>query len=205
MGIVVTGLSMSLDGYIAGPNDGVDNPLGDGGERIFRWYSSGGTAYKTPAGTMEFQVSEAGRKLLQASANSLGAIIAGRRTFDIAQGWGGQHPMGAPVFILTHHVPEDWLDRKDSTIYFVTGGIESAIMRAKEVAGDKNVALSSATTTQQALNAGLLDAIHIDLVPFLIGGGVNLFDHLQVAPVDLELVELVPDSGVTHLTYRIIK
>jgi dihydrofolate reductase len=163
------------------------------------------SAYKTPSGAMEFKVSEAGRELLKASANSLGAIIAGRRTFDIAQGWGGQHPMGVPVLVLTHNIPEDWLDRKNSTIYFVSGGIESAIKRAREIAGDKDIALSSATTTQQALNAGLLDAIHIDLVPFLLGGGVRLLDHLQVAPVDLELVELVPDTGVTHLTYRIIK
>ena len=128
--------------------------------------------------------------------------MAGRRMFDIAGAWGG-HPPFAPCFIVTHTVPQEWA-REGSPFTFVTDGVESAIRQAKQAAGDKNVSVSSANIMQQCLKAGLLDEIHIDLVPFLLGQGVRLFDHLD-APIELESTEVIESTGVTHLTFRVVK
>jgi dihydrofolate reductase len=204
MGKVVTGLTMSLDGFIAGPNDSVENSLGDGGERLFNWYFKGDTEFKAPGNDMVFKVPAASVNMLRESFGSVGALITGRRTFDIANAWGGKHPLGTPVVVMTHHIPTEWAnDGKPFT--FVTDGIESAVEKAQAIAGDKVVAVDAANVVQQCLNAGLLDEINVDLVPFLIGGGVRLFDHLKVAPVDLECTRVVVSQGVTHLQYRVIK
>jgi dihydrofolate reductase len=204
MGKVSTGLSMSLDGYIAGLNDGPENPLGDGGDRLFEWYSSGNTEYTMPDGEMTVEVSSKSAEHLQEVNRTTGALVTGRRTFDITDGWSGRHPMDVPVFVVTHTVPEEW-DTEESLFTFVTDGVESAVEQAKEVAGDKDVGVGAASIVQQSIEAGLLDEIHIDLVPVLLGDGVRLFDNLDTEPIGLECTSVVEAPGVTHLGYRVVR
>jgi dihydrofolate reductase len=204
MGKVIVELSMSLDGFVAGPNDGPENGLGDGGERLFEWYYSGDVDFPLPGTDMVFKISRASAELLQEEWGSLGAMVAGRRMFDIAHAWGGSPPGGGPCFIVTHNPPQEWL-RPGSPFTFVSDGVESAIRQAKHAAGDKNVSASSASVAQQCLNAGLLDEIHINLAPVLLGAGVRLFDHLGTAPIDLEQTRVVEAPGVTHLRFRVVR
>jgi dihydrofolate reductase len=204
MGKVLTELSMSLDGFVAGPNDGPERSLGDGGERLFQWYSSGDTAFPLPGTDMVFKVSRASAELLREEWGMLGAMVAGRRMFDIANAWGGNPPGGGPCFVVTHTVPQSWV-KEGSPFTFVTDGVESAIRQAKKAAGDKNVAVSSANIMQQCIKAGLLDEIQIDLVPILLGDGVRLFDHLGAAPIELKSIRVIAAPGVTHLKFRIVK
>jgi dihydrofolate reductase len=204
MGSVIVGLSMSLDGFVAGPNDSPENGMGDGGMALFNWYNMGDIDFPLPGTQMSFKISQASADHLQAEWDKLGAMIVGRRTFDIAHGWGGYPPGGGNCFVLTHNVPQEWV-RDGSPFTFVTDGIESAIRQAKAIAGDKNVAMSSASVTQQAIAAGLLDEIQIDLAPVLLGQGVRLFEHLGTTPIDLEILKVVPAPGVIHLKYGVVK
>jgi dihydrofolate reductase len=197
MGTVAAGFSMSLDGFIAGPDDDVT--------RLFQWYAMGNVAVEVPSGDREFRLSPESAEVIEDATKTIGALVYGRHTFDVAHAWGGKHPLDVPMVILTHNVPQEWV-KPGSPFTFVTDGIENAIEQAKRIAGDKTVAVGSATTTQQCLRAGLLDEIHIDLVPVLLGDGVRLFEHLGVvAPVELETVSVVEAPGVTHLTFRVVK
>jgi dihydrofolate reductase len=204
MGKVATGLSMSLDGFIAGPNDGPESPLGDGGERLFRWYSGGDTEYRLPGTDMVFRVSPQSAELLREAHSKMGAFVTGRRTFDITDGWGGRPPLGVPTFVVTHTVPQEWV-YEGSPFTFVTDGLQSAVEQAKAVAGEKDVAVGAASVAQQCLQAGLLDEVHIDLVPVLLGNGVRLFEHLGTEPIELESTRVIEAPGVTHLTFRVVK
>lgn len=204
MGKVIFNMTMSLDGFVAGPNDRPDNPLGDGGESLFTWYNSGDTTYKMPGGDWEFKISAASAAQLDQAIKTAGVLVTGRKTFDIAHAWGGQHPVDVPIVVLTHHVPQEWV-KEGSPFTFVTDGIESAIRQAKAIAGDKNVDVSTATTLQQGLKAGLLDEIYIDLVPVVLGGGVRLFEHFGDVAPQLEQIGVVEGQGVTHLKYRVVK
>ena len=204
MGKVTTGLSMSLDGFIAGPNDGPGSPLGDGGERLFAWYSGGDTEYRLPGTEMVFMVSPQSAQLLGEAHTNMGVFVTGRRTFDISNGWGGSPPLGVPTFVVTHSVPQEWV-YEGSPFTFVTDGLESAVEQARAVAGDKNVAVGAASIAQQCIRAGLLDEIHIDLVPVLLGDGIRLFDHLGAGPIELESNEVIEGAGVTHLTFRVVR
>jgi dihydrofolate reductase len=129
--------------------------------------------------------------------------VWGRRTFDIAQAWGG-HPPGTPAFIVTHRVPQEWV-YEGSPFTFVTDGVASAIRQAKQAAGVKDVVVATASILQQCLNLGLMDEIHVDVAPLLLGKGVRLFDHLNIEPTQLEIIRVVPAPGVTHLAYRVVK
>jgi dihydrofolate reductase len=204
MGKVATGLSMSLDGFIAGPNDGPGSPLGEGGERLFAWYSSGDTEYRLPGTEMVFRISPQSAELLREAHSKMGAFVTGRRTFDITNGWGGSPPLGVPTFVVTHTVPQEWV-YEGSPFTFVTDGIESAVEQAKAIAGENDVAVAAASIVQPCIRAGLLDEIHIDLVPVLLGEGVRLFDHLGTGPIELESKEVVEAPDVTHLTFRVVK
>ena len=204
MSKVTLELSISLDGFVAGPNDGVDNPLGDGGERLFTWYADGDTDFPLPGTDMVFKISRASADFLRESWSLIGAGVTGRRTFDIAGAWGGKPPGGGPYFVVTHTVPQEWV-YEGSPFTFVTEGVESAVAKAKQVAGAKNVDLVGASIAQQCIKAGLLDEIQLDLVPVLLGGGVRLFDHLGTAPIDLENIGVVEGQGVTHLRFRVVK
>ncbi|HEX8229848.1 MAG TPA: dihydrofolate reductase family protein [Chloroflexia bacterium] len=204
MSKVVFELSMSLDGFVAGPNDGPELPLGEGGERLFHWYYIGDTAFPVPGTDMVFNISRASAELLREGWDTIGAIVVGRRMFDIANAWGGKPPGGGPCFVVTHNPPQEWL-KEGSPFTFVTEGVESAVAQAKQAAAGKNVALGSASIVQQCIKAGLLDEIQIDLAPVLLGGGVRLFDHLGAVPIELESTRVVDAHGVTHLKYRVVK
>ncbi len=202
MGKVVFHNSVSLDGFVAGPNDSPDNPLGDGGEALFRWYFSGDTEVNVP-GAPPMKLSRQSAEVFEAGIQSIGAMICGRRMFDIAGAWGG-NPPGSPCFVVTHHPPPEWV-KEGSPFVFVADGVASAVEQARQVVGDKDVAISSASIAQQCLRAGLLDEIHLAQIPVLLGGGVRLFDHLGNKPIELETMRVVEAPGVTHLSYRVVK
>ncbi len=202
MGKITFNMSMSLDGFVAGPNDGPENGLGDGGEALFKWYFSGDVETKIP-GSPPLKVSPQSAAIIEGMIGTYGAGIWGRRTFDIAQGWGG-HPPVAPAFILTHSVPKEW-SKAGSAFTFVTDGVESAVRQARKAAGDKDVVICTASVLQQCLRAGLVDEMQIDLAPVLLGGGVRLFDRLDGKPIELENIRTVHAPGVTHLAFRVVK
>ncbi len=204
MGKVTTGFSMSLDGFVAGPNDGPDNALGDGGDRLFQWYFSGDATHEVPSGNRTFKMSKDGADMVKEASQAAGVLVTARRTFDIAGAWGGRHPMDVPIVVLTHRVPQEWV-RPGSPFTFVTDGVESAIAKAREIAGDKTVVVGAPSVVKQCLQAGLMDEIHIDLIPTLLFGGIPLFDHLGIKPVDLQIVEANATAEVVHLTFRVIK
>lgn len=206
MGIVGTGFSTSLDGFIAGPNDGPGLPLGEGGMHLFDWYAGGDTDYEMPSGGLTVRVSSQSAEILQETHENMGALVVGRRHFDLAGGWGGRHPIGehVPIFVVTHTIPREWV-YEGSPFAFVTDGVESAVERATTVAGDKNVGVGGANVAQQAIRAGLVDEIGMDLVPILLGGGVRFFDDLGDVPIELERAKVVEAPGVTHLRFRVLK
>nr|BBH87383.1 deaminase [Thermosporothrix sp. COM3] len=198
MGKVSTGFSMSLDGFVAGPNDSV--------EHVFAWMSQGNVVYTARTGKreLEMQISKQSIELLEAAKNSIGVLIAGRRLFEMTGGWGGRHPLNVPMLVVSHRPAPEWVG-EDWPMTFVSDGLESAIAQGQAIAGEKKVVVASTTLVQQCLNAGLLDEIHIDLVPVLLGSGVRLFDHLKVAPIELGSPSIVEGIGVTHLTYQVKK
>ncbi|HJP74798.1 MAG TPA: dihydrofolate reductase family protein [Pseudonocardiaceae bacterium] len=192
MGKVMSSMSMSLDGYVTGPHDSRERPLGEGGDVLHDWL--GATA--TPAD----------QAVLQEMLNSVGAIVMGRRSYDFCVGdggWGDGGPVGdTPCFVLTHQPPD--LADVPKVFTFVTDGIESAIAEAQKVAGDRVIGLHGATAAQQALAAGLLDGIQVHLVPVLLGGGVRLFDLLGADQIQLKRDRVIEaGSGVTHLRFQV--
>src|SRR3989441_5116896 len=191
MSKVVAIMSMSLDGYVADRNDGV--------AEVFDWYLNSGDVEIHPGGSdpMTFKMSGPSAEHFRDLTSGLGAVLTGRRTFDVAHGWGGNHAWG-PAFVLTHHVPAGW-PRPNSTVHFVTDGIESAVNQAKTAAAGKSVGVHGANTIQQCLNAGLLDEIHVDIAAGLLGSGVRLFDRPADTPVVLGNPTGVLGGGVTHL------
>ena len=195
MSKVVAIMSMSLDGYVADLNDGVDE--------VFDWYLSSGDVEINTGGAdaMTFKVSGPSAEHIRGLTSGLGAVLTGRRTFEVAGGWGGNHAWG-PAFVLTHQIPDGW-PRPDSTVHFVTDGLESAVSQAKAAAAGKNVGVHGADTIQQLLNAGLLDEISVDIAALLLGSGVRLFDHLAGTPAILGNPTVIPGVGVTHLRYPV--
>jgi dihydrofolate reductase len=153
---------------------------------------------------MTSKVSAVSAAHLREMIPTIGALVTGRRTFDIARAWGGRHPLDVPVVVMTHTIPQEWTG-KDSIFTFVSDSVESAIARAQKIAGNKNVAVGAASVTQQCLRAGLLDEIYIDLIPVPLGGGVRLFDHLGDEPIKLERRRVIQAPGVTHLAFRVVK
>jgi dihydrofolate reductase len=198
MGRVGTGFSMSLDGFIAGPNDDV--------QRLFAWMFKGDTDLKQSSGEedLSLKVSSESAELIEQATKATGALVSGRRLFDVAGAWGGKHPMDVPVVVVTHNVPHEWV-KEGSPFTFVTDGVEGAIEKAKQIAGNKDVVVASASIVQQCIKLGLLDNIHIDLVPILLGDGIRLFDHLGAAPIELESTSVIKTPDVTHLDFRIVK
>ncbi len=197
MSKVIAIMSMSLDGYVADRNDGVSD--------VFDWYFTSGDVEFNAGGSdpMTFKVSEPSAEHLRGLWSELGAVLTGRRTFDKAEGWGGNHAWG-PAFVLTHHIPAGW-PRPNSTVHFVTDGIERAVSQAKAAAGGKSVGVHGADTIQQLLRAGLLDEISVDITAVLLGSGVRLFDHLGSTPAVLGNPMVIPGVGVTHLRYQVRK
>lgn len=187
MATVICDMSMSLDGYVTGPNDSREHPFGDGAETLHDWL------FKNPT--------DDEKAMMQESVDNLGAVIMGRKSFDKnGADWGPDGPCGGvPVFVVTHNAPTE----THPPVYtFVTDGVKSAIEQAKEVAGDKVVGLHGATVMQQALPLGLVDEIHVHVVPVLIGGGTRLFDTLPSA-IKLERTSSLATPEATHLRFRV--
>jgi len=200
MGTVIVDLSTSLDGFIAGPDDGAEFPLGRGGEGLFTWMSAGPEENRVER---RLSPPSASKAVVDEWTTSGGAIISGRRTFDIAGGWADGHPIDVPIFVLTHNPPTEgkWSPR----VSFVTEGVDRALELAQEAAGDKVVSVCGADPAQQLLRAGKLDEIQVSVVPLLLGGGVRLLDHFGPGPIALEQIRVVESEGVTHLRYRVLR
>jgi dihydrofolate reductase len=190
-------MTMSLDGFVADR----DGHVGD----VMRWYMASGETELHTGGrdSMTLRMSAASATHYLALTADLGAVLTGRRTFDTAEGWGGQHAWG-PAFVLTHQVPAGW-PRPDSTVTFVTDGLPSAVRQAKAAAAavGKSVGVHGADVIQQLLNAGLLDELQVDVAALLLGAGVRLFDHLPVGKTVLGTPTVAAGVGVTHLRYPI--
>lgn len=199
MGTVGAGFSMSLDGFIAGPNDDT--------ELVFAWMFKGTLDVQISTGNeaLDLKLTEEGAEQRENIAQSIGAIVSGRRLFDVAGAWGGKHPLDVPIVVLTHQPSQEWVNKPGSPFTFVTDGVESAVVKAKELAGEKNVGVGGADITRQCLKLGLLDEIGIDLVPVLLGSGVRLFEHLGIEPIELEITSVTENVSVTHLRYRVVK
>ena len=197
MSKVVAIMSMSLDDFVADRSDGM-------GE-VFDWYFNSGDVEIQTGGAdpMTFKVSAPSAEHWRSLTSGLGAVLTGRRTFEVAQGWGGNHAWG-PAFVLAHHIPAGW-PRPNSSVHFVTDGVESAVKQAKAAAGGKAVAVHGADTIQQLLNAGLIDEINVDIAAVLLGSGVRLFDHLAGTPAVLGNPTVIAGVGVTHLRYPVRK
>jgi len=196
MSQVIAGFSMSLDGFVADPDDGV--------AEVFKWYSAGGTDAEVMAGDGAFEMSREGAEFIEEAGKGAGVLVTARRTFDLAHAWGGKHPMDVPMVVVTHRIPEEWANREGSPFTFVTEGVPEAINVARQIAGDKDVVVGAPSVTWQCLQLGLLDAIHIDLAPVVLGHGIRLFDHLT-SPVELLITEASGNPHVTHITYQVIK
>jgi dihydrofolate reductase len=198
MGKVTTGATMSIDGYIAGPNE-------SGFDLLFQWYESGDVEIKTGNPDMTFRTSAASAQHFKELMASTGALVVGRHLYDFVNGWGGRHPMDVTTVVLTHRLPDD-RPAADENFVFVTGGIEEAVATAKKIAGDKNVGVNGGQMASQCLDAGLLDEVSVDLVPVILGAGTPFFGSLGVKPVQLEgPISVVEGIGVTHISYRVRK
>ena len=198
MSATVLYMSMSLDGFIAGPNAGPDNGLGDGGERLHDWLWGGEPA--GPSGVPSGPSGVNGRVLDESLAT--GAVVAGRGTFEPAGGWGGDHHDGVPIFILSRDEPG--IDIEGWPLVTYVSDVQTAIVEARRAAGEKNVLVHGATTAQLALAAGLLDELEIHLVPVLLGEGRRLFENLGPEHTELERVRVIEgEGGMTHLHYRV--
>jgi len=190
---VIFDISMSLDGFVTASNVRPEEPLGDGGRRLHEW---------------AFGEDERNRELLEEAVNFVGAVIAGRRTYDLSvASWGADGPAGparVPVFVVTYIKPEDV---PEGGVYaFVTDGIESALAQAKAAAGEKDVAvMGGAEVGQRYLSAGLVDEISIHLVPVLLGGGTRMFEHLGSGHIRLETAEVIETPEATYLRFRVAR
>jgi len=197
MSATVLYMSMSVDGFIAGPNERPDNGLGDGGHRLHEWFL-GDTRDDFRDAVARLQ--GANRQVFEESM-STGAVIAGRGTFEPAEGWGGDHHDGVPIYIYSRSPAPRWAAGWPDVHY--TSDIEAAVRDAKSAAGDKNVLVHGVGTSQRMLQDGLLDELEIHLIPVLMGDGRRLFEHLGVAQRELERVRVLEGDGVTHLRFRV--
>lgn len=193
MSKVISGISMSLDGFVTGPNVTRERQLGDGGDVLHRWLH---------------EPDPRDADLLAGMRAGVGSILLGRRSYDLAEGdggWGDGGPAGPiPCFVLTHEAPDPETVRAPKVFTFVTDGLHSAVRQARAAADGKAVGVHGASAAQQCLAAGLLDEIQIHLVPVLLGGGTRLFDQLG-GPARLERTDLVETPNATHLRFRVLR
>ncbi len=202
MAKVVIDMSMSLDGFVTGPGDGPRFPLGErGARRLFDWYFSG----QEPFQSSIFRPDAANRPVLAEIFSNVGAMLTGRRTFDITNGWGGTHPVNAiPVVILTHTPPAVCPQGK-SEFLFISEGIRVAVARAKALAGEKRVAIGGASVAQQALQAGLVDEIYLHIAPIILGTGKRLFDLIGPRAIQLRHLDTLDTPDTQHVRYEVLR
>jgi dihydrofolate reductase len=211
MSQVTCQISVSLDGFVAGPDQSPENPLGVGGERLHDWVIA--TESWRRLHGREGGERNADSDVVEQAAAGIGAHIMGRKMFGGGDGpwdeswrgwWGDDPPFHAPVFVLTHHEREPLKMQGGTTFTFVTDGVESALAQAREAAGDEDVAIGGgATAVQQFLAAGLLDELHLHIVPIVLGGGERLLAN--VGEPRLEPVAVVGSPAVTHIRYRVVR
>jgi dihydrofolate reductase len=204
MGQIIADITMTLDGFVAGPGDGIEKPLGEGGERIHQWlYDS--ASWRELHG-QEGGGARADGKLVEESFERTGALVMGKRMFengDGSNGWGDDPPFHKPVFVLAHEAREPKV-QGDTTFTFVTDGIESALEQARAAAGDKDVAVAGgANALQQFIKAGLLDELQVHVAHILLGDGIPLFGRLGPEQIELEATRVMDAPGVTHLQFRL--
>ncbi|MFG2332658.1 dihydrofolate reductase family protein [Streptomyces sp. NPDC048604] len=199
MGKVITGATMSLDGFIAGPEE-------TGFDLLFQWYGNGDVEIPSASPDVPpFRISAASAELVRHEWADIGALVVGRHLYDLTNAWGGRHPLDVTTVVLTHRRPDD-RPEDDEDFVFVTDGIEAAVARAQELAGERNVVVNGGQMARQCLEAGLLDEVGVELVPVVLGGGKTLFGELAGTPVQFEgPVAVVQGTGVTHLRYRVRK
>lgn len=193
MGKVFTHMTMSLDGFIADPND---QP-----RELFDWYEAGDVTVPNPNEDVSFQVDDASAEVLRELTGNTGALVSGRRLFDIADGWGDKHPAGAPVVVVTHRAPEDAAKRWPRTTF--VDGVEPAITQARKIAGDQDVTIASAAIAQQAIALGLVDEVCVSLVPVLFGEGIPYFTKLEKGHQLLDDPIVVQGRRALHLRYPV--
>ena len=203
MSKVVLDMSVSLDGIGAGPNPNVVDRMGVGGERLHAWFPFYDPEQEPTAGVPA--AGEADARMVRELFAATGAVVLGKRTFDLGlEPWGGT-PFPVPCFVLTHEARDD-LETATGTFAFVTDGIERAVRRAQAAADDKDVlVMGGPTVAQEALRAGLVDEIRLHLVPVLFGAGTRLFDDLGTKHIELERIELIASPPATHLRFRVVK
>jgi dihydrofolate reductase len=194
MGTVMADMTMSVDGFVADPDHGV-GPL-------FDWYSEGPVQFTFPGDGRQAHVSEASAGHLDRVVGELGALVTGRRLYDVAHAWDGSHPAGAPVFVVTHNPPVQ-APAGTTPFTFVTDGVASAIAQAQAVAGERTVVIASANIAGQCLDEGLLDVIQVNLAPVMLGRGIPFFSGLARYPVMLEDPVIVPGRRVVHMYFRV--
>lgn len=192
MGKVVLSASMSLDGFMAGPDVGLEHPMGRGGERLHEWLFD-----DTTEGLLDAEIAK------EAGA-ALGAVVVGRRTFDVGLESWGDVPCPVPCFVLTHETRDD-LPMSSGTFCFVDGSIPSSLEHAQAAAGERDVLLMGASVGQQFLDAGLVDELAIQIVPVLLGAGTRLFDHLGPEHIELDRTASIESPHVTHLRFRVVR
>jgi dihydrofolate reductase len=194
MGKVIANASMSLDGFIAFD----DNTIGD----LFEWYDNGDVEIVNEGELPPFHVTQASADYWNSWVRSLGVLVVGRELFDVTDGWHGRHPIGTPIVVLTHEPPRDWSYPGSEDFTFVTEGIAAAIATAREIAGDRDVGLAAGTITGQAIDAGLVDEVAIDLVPVVMGSGKRFFGDATPARLG-DPTAIVQGRRVLHLRYPV--
>ncbi len=194
MSSLVLYMSMSLDGFIAGPGDTKDNPFGTGGQRLHKWLGPGGES------VYDYRPDDEPSRTIFDEVMSTGAVITGRRTGDFTRYWGGNHHDGVPILVPTHQAPADTYP---GDVRFVTDGIESCAEQAKAAAGDRDVMVHGAYTARECLRARVLDVMEIQLMPVLFGQGRRLFDGLGPDHIELQLVRALESPNALHLRYEV--
>ena len=199
MGKVVSSAMMSLDGYIAK----ADNSIG----RLFDSFGNGDVEVRTSSPDITFHSTPQTAAWWQQWIDSVGAIVVGRTLFDVTDGWGGMHTMGAPVVVVTHEVPTEWVRaHPEAPFTFVTDGVAAAVARAQEIAGDRHVAVAAGTIARQCLELGLLDEVAVDLVPVVMGQGKPYFGEMGITDVMLDNPSVcIQGDRVTHLVFPVLR
>jgi dihydrofolate reductase len=197
MSSTVLYMSMSFDGFVAGPNETPDHGLGDGGHRLHEWY------FPAAEDGSDAAVGQRGvNRQIYEEMMATGAVVAGRGTFEPADGWGGDNHNGVPIYILSRSPAPAWA--ADWPLVHYVSDLEAAVRDAKQAAGNSNVLIHGAGIAQRAITAGLLDELELHLVPVLFGDGRRLFEHLGVDQRELERIRVLEgEGGVTHLRYRV--
>jgi dihydrofolate reductase len=213
MARLICDISISLDGFVAGPNPSLEEPLGEGGELLHEW-AFAATSWREAHG-LEGGEKNADSDVIEESLRATGAVVMGRKMFSGGEGpweddpradgwWGDDPPFHVPVFVLTHHARETKVMEGGTSFNFVSDGIEAALEQARAAAEEKDVLLAGgASAVQQYLKAGLLDELQIHVAPVLLGGGTSLFDQLGIEPLGLEATRVITSPSVTHLRFRV--